>query len=104
MLMTDHITGSGNGVVDRDDLPDDMFEDADLGLIADYLTGELSAERIAEVARRLEEDEVFRNLAAPLVAAWTIAPKWQPDPMPRAELQRAWDDFSSRPASLQDHP
>jgi hypothetical protein len=94
--MTDHLTRLGDGVGDLAVLPDDMLDDADLGLIADYLTGELPPERIAEVKWRLEQDEAFRNLAAPLVAAWSIAPRWQPHPMPRAELQRAWDDFTWR--------
>jgi hypothetical protein len=83
-------------MIDKHGDAPDMLDDLDLELITDYLTGQLSEERVAGVARRLEQDEEFRKLAAPLVAAWTIAPRSQRQPMPRAELQKHWDDFTRR--------
>jgi hypothetical protein len=77
-------------------MPDEMLDDSDLGLITDYLTNQLPAERVAEVQWRLERDQKFRELAAPLVLAWSIAPKWKREPMPRAEIVRSWDEFTRR--------
>jgi hypothetical protein len=75
---------------------EDMLDDPELGLITDYLMGELPPERVAEVKRRLEEDDAFRELAAPLVLAWSVPPRWKRQPMPRAELVRSWDEFTKR--------
>jgi hypothetical protein len=76
--------------------PEELLEHADLELITDYLTGRLPAEQIADVKRRLDEDEAFREFAAPLVLAWSVPPRWQRHPMPRAELEKQWDRFTKR--------
>ena len=78
----------------RDDAADVV--NPDLELITDYLSGQLPAAAVAEVERRLEEDAEFRRYVAPLIAAWQVPPRWQRHPMPRAELQRSWDDFTRR--------
>jgi hypothetical protein len=80
----------------RSDLPDDQLDDHDLGLITDYLTRQLPPEQMAAAERRLEEDEAFRKLAAPLILAWSIAPKWKREPMPAEELEAMWQDFVRR--------
>jgi hypothetical protein len=100
--MTDDITRVGGGLGNAPDgLPDDMLDDADLELITDYLTNQLPAERVAEVARRLDEDEAFRKLAAPLVLAWSIPLSAKREAMPRAELEAMWDDFTRRVGFVQ---
>ena len=76
--------------------PGDMLDDPEIELITDYLSNQLPAERVAEVKWRLEHDEAFRELAAPLVLAWSVPPRWKREPMPRAELLKSWDDFTKR--------
>ncbi|HYC52788.1 MAG TPA: sigma-70 family RNA polymerase sigma factor [Gemmatimonadaceae bacterium] len=63
-------------------------------LISDYIIGELSTERATEVARRLEEDDAFREIAEPLLMAWSLAPRSQP--VTSDELARSWDDVRRR--------
>jgi ferric-dicitrate binding protein FerR (iron transport regulator) len=81
---------------DRDDMSPDMLANSDLELITDYLAKELPEEQIAEVRRRLETDSAFKDFAAPLIAAWSIPPHWERHPMPRAELEKHWDEFTKR--------
>src|SRR5688500_18075439 len=76
--------------------PEELLEHADLELITEYLTGRLPAEQVADVKRRLDEDEAFREFAAPLIVAWSVPPRWQRHPMPRAELEKQWDRFTKR--------
>jgi RNA polymerase sigma-70 factor (ECF subfamily) len=63
-------------------------------LISDYIVGELSAERAAEVKRRLEEDADFREIAEPLLMAWSVSPTSKP--VSPEELTRAWDAVRQR--------
>jgi RNA polymerase sigma-70 factor, ECF subfamily len=63
-------------------------------LISDYIVGEMSAERAAEVARRLEEDSEFREIAEPLLMAWSVSPT--SEPVSPDELTRAWDQVRQR--------
>ena len=65
-------------------------------LISDYIVGEMSAERAAEVARRLEEDAEFREIAAPLLLAWSVAPT--SEPVSADERARAWEEVRRRAA------
>jgi hypothetical protein len=81
--------------------PGDMLEDPDLELITDYLTNQLPPERLAEVKWRLEHDEAFRELAAPLVLAWTVPPLWQRDPVPSRQVAKYWNDFTKRTGILE---
>jgi len=76
--------------------PVDPMENPDLDLITDYLIGELDEAHVAEVRRRLEHDAAFRDFAAPILVAWSVPPRWQRKPMPRAELEKHWDDFTKR--------
>ena len=53
-------------------------EYADLDLITDYLQRRLPRKRAAEVERRLEEDEAFREFSWPLILAWSVPrPSWR---------------------------
>lgn len=79
---------------ERDD--PEMVNDPDLELLTDYLAKELDPEQVAVVKRRLDEDEAFRTMAAPLIAVWELPPRWKRNPMPRAELEKHWDEFTKR--------
>ena len=63
-------------------------------LISDYIVGELSAERAAEVQRRLEEDSDFRQIAEPLLMAWSVSPT--SERVSADELTRSWDTVRQR--------
>jgi hypothetical protein len=76
--------------------PGDQADDPDIELITDYLTNQASPEQVTEYERRLEEDDAFRELAAPLIVAWSVPPLWKREPMPRSELVRSWDEFTKR--------
>ena len=76
--------------------PMDTPIEPDLQLLTDYLAGALSPELVADVKRRLDEDPAFREYAAPLIAAWSIPPRWQRHPMSRDKLVRSWDEFTKR--------
>src|SRR3712207_8868834 len=88
------VTQSGGSIGWPEFTADALLDDPDLGLITDYLSNELPAEQVALVKRRLEQDEKFRELAAPLLLTWNVPPLWQRDPMPRAEIVEAWDQFT----------
>lgn len=62
--------------------------DPDFALISDYVCGELSEERATYVRARLESDPDFRDLAEPLLLAWSVPPKSKP--MSHDELQHSW--------------
>ena len=84
---------------DLDDLDDETraaLNDPDLDLITDYVGGELDPDQVEAVLRRLEQDEKFREFAAPILVAWGVAPHWQRFPMPRSEIEAGWDDFTRR--------
>jgi ferric-dicitrate binding protein FerR (iron transport regulator) len=70
----------------------------DLDLITDYVAGELDPAQVEAVSRRLEQDAQFRDFAAPILAAWGVAPHWQRFPMTRSEIEAGWDDFTRRAA------
>lgn len=63
-------------------------------LISDYIVGEMSAERAAEVARRLEDDAEFREIAEPLLMAWSVAPT--SEPVSPGDRALAWDQVRQR--------
>ena len=62
--------------------------DPDFALISDYVCGELEADETAVVRERLQKDPNFRELAEPLLLAWSIPPKSRPKS--QDELLRAW--------------
>src|SRR5688572_32788808 len=77
--------------------PEDLIQvDPDIELLGDYLARELDPEQVAAVERRLVEDEAFRTRAAPLIALWSIPPRWKREPMPREKLEKHWDAFTRR--------
>jgi len=66
----------------------------DLELITSYLNKRLDPERVAQVARRLEEDPEFRELAAPMLLVWRLPTHLERHPRPPGELERDWDRFT----------
>ena len=60
----------------------------DFALISDFACGELPEAKAAEVRARLETDPDFRELAEPLLLAYSVPPKTKP--MSHQELLRAW--------------
>ncbi|HEX7939815.1 MAG TPA: hypothetical protein VF483_12585 [Gemmatimonadaceae bacterium] len=72
------------------------LQNPDLLLITDYLIGELDPAQVAAVKRRLAEDAAFREFCAPILLAWSVPPRHVRKPMPRAELEKHWDDFTKR--------
>lgn len=74
----------------------DLGTDPDIALITGYLMGTLDVAEAEAVRLRMEEDEAFRALAQPLVAIWKVPPRWVRNPMPREQLERAWDEFTKR--------
>jgi hypothetical protein len=95
--MTDDFRGQ-RGEVRRARDPRDVQEeheamierdlDPDFALISDYACGELDAEGAARVRERLNSDPDFRELAEPVLLAWSVPPKTKP--LSQQELLRAW--------------
>jgi len=77
-----------------DDL--DNIEADEIELIIDYLNGHLDPERLEAVRKRLDEDEAFRDLAAPLLLTWSIPKHLVRHPRPEGELEREWAKFARR--------
>jgi FecR protein len=73
-----------------------LAEGADIELIVEYLNKHLDPERTEQVRRRLEEDDAFRDLAAPLLLTWSIPKYLERHPRPAGELERSWDEFTRR--------
>ncbi len=71
-----------------------IAEGNDLELIVEYLNKHLDPERTEMVRRRLEEDEAFRELAAPMLLVWSIPTHVERHPRPAGELERNWDRFT----------
>jgi hypothetical protein len=74
----------------------DPADAADIELITSYLNGQLDPERAAAVRTRLEEDEAFHYLAAPLLLAWSVPKHLERFPRPEGEWERAFADFKRR--------
>ncbi len=68
----------------------------DLRLVTEYLNHQLDPERVAIVRRRLEEDQAFREWAAPLLLAWSVPKRHEREPLPRGEIEKRWDEFTKR--------
>lgn len=84
--MTEHT----KSVLDnRDDMDD-------IELITSYLNGQLEPERLEAIRRRLEEDADFRDLAAPLLLAWSVPRHIERKPRPAGEMERDWAEFKMR--------
>src|ERR1051325_4620711 len=66
----------------------------DVQLIIEYLNKQLDPDRAAAVAKRLQEDPVFLDLAGPLLVAWSVPTHWERNPVPQAELEKHWDRFT----------
>jgi len=77
-----------------DDL--DSIEADEIELIINYLNGHLDPERLEAVRKRLDEDEAFRDLAAPLLLTWSIPKHIVRHPRPEGELEREWAKFARR--------
>jgi hypothetical protein len=69
---------------------------SDLELLTRFLNGQLDPEREARVRDRLEHDAEFKELAAPLLVAWSVPPQWKRHPRPAGEAERMWDEFTKR--------
>jgi RNA polymerase sigma-70 factor, ECF subfamily len=78
---------SQEAIIERDGNPDSA-------LISDYIAGELSLKRRKEVARRLEEEPAFREIAEPLLMAWSVSPRSKP--VPPQDLLRSWHQARAR--------
>lgn len=94
--MTDNPMNDFDNLDDLDEETRAALDNPDLDLITDYVGGELDPDQVDAVLRRLEEDPKFREFAAPILAAWNVAPHWQRFPMPRAEIEAGWDEFTKR--------
>ena len=79
---------------DSEDL--DTPVDPDIALITDYLGGELSRERAAEVRHRLETDAEFFDRVILVIHAWNVPPLHVRDPIPPERLDRLLADFYKR--------
>ncbi len=66
----------------------------DLTVVAEFLNRQLDPERMEIVRRRLEEDPAFRELAAPLLYAWSVPPNWESDKLPPGEIEQRWEEFT----------
>lgn len=73
-----------------------LAEGDDIELIVEYLNKHLDPERTEQVRQRLEDDEAFRDLAAPLLLTWSIPKHLERHPRPAGELERSWDEFTRR--------
>ena len=89
--MTDH----------RDSVLDNID---DIELITRMLNGQLDPDRVEAVRRRLEEDPLFRDLAAPLLLTWTVPRHLERKPRPAGELDRDWNEFTRRTGIGQSRP
>ena len=67
--------------------------DPDMALVSDYVSGELDADREAEVRRRIATDPEFRALAEPLLAVYADRPALEYD---RDDLARSWEEITRR--------
>jgi len=81
-----------------DDSDDDIdaLVHPDIALITDYLAGELSPERMAEVRHRLETDAEFFERVGLIIHAWHVPPLHAREPVSREELRRQWAEFCER--------
>lgn len=68
----------------------------DLELITAFLNRQLDPERVKLVRQRLVEDPDFRELAEPMLLAWSVSSRWSAEPLPPGELERHWDEFTRR--------
>lgn len=73
-----------------------LAEGAEIELIVEYLNEHLDPERMEQVRKRLEEDDAFRDLAAPLLLTWSIPTHLERHPRPVGELERDWEEFVRR--------
>ncbi len=73
-----------------------LAEGAEIELIVEYLNKHLDPERMEQVRKRLEDDEAFRDLAAPLILTWSIPTHLARHPRPVGELERDWAEFVRR--------
>jgi hypothetical protein len=79
----------------RDDF-DEFMKNPEADLIIDFLSGDLDRERMLEVRRRLDDDPVFKDLATPIIYAWSVPRYATRRPMSRAQYDRLRDDFARR--------
>ena len=94
--MSEHPMKKLDDIGDLDEETRAALDNPDLDLITDYVGGELDPDQVEAVLRRLEQDEKFREFAAPILVAWGVAPHWQRFPMSRSEIESGWDDFTRR--------
>jgi ferric-dicitrate binding protein FerR (iron transport regulator) len=71
-------------------------EMSDLELITRFLNGQLDEESDAAVRRRLDNDDAFMDLAAPLLFVWSIPAEWKANPRPADEDERMRKEFAKR--------
>lgn len=81
---------------DTDGGRDDVLLDLEVGVVTEYLNGQLPADQAAEVNRRLHEDAAFRERMAPLILMWSIPPLWQLRPVTPEEFAFRWKQFCWR--------
>lgn len=87
--MTEHTNPMIDDTGNRDDMDD-------IELITSFLNGQLEPERLEAIRRRLEEDADFRDLAAPLLLAWSVPRHIERKPRPAGEMERDWAEFKRR--------
>src|SRR5262245_30020022 len=75
-------------------IDEEAMQNKDLDIITDFLANELDPAQVADVRRRLEEEPAFRDFAAPIVAAWNVAPRWRREPPESTEIVLSWDRFT----------
>src|SRR6266700_8413089 len=66
----------------------------DIELITRFLNKQLDPATAAHVRKLIEEDKDFRDLAAPLLYAWSVPTYAERHPRPPGEMEKAWDRFT----------
>ena len=74
----------------------ELEEMNDLRLVLDFLERQLDPERVELVRRLLDEDQAFRDFAAPMLLSWNLARESVVEPLPPGELEKHWDKFTKR--------
>ncbi len=73
-----------------------LADDPEVTAISDYLAGALDAEAAALVARRLEEDEGFRQRVEPIMRAWAAWPGPADFVQPQEATAARWERIVAR--------
>lgn len=80
--------------IEEEDVRIERELNPDMALLSDYMAGELPPERAAEVRERLDHDPEFRELAEPVLVAWTAPSLTRP--LAHDDLVRSWLELRER--------